>query len=297
MSFFSKLFGKKEESQTPTTNNNTAPQASENKDTEKQSISVMLLYNTVPNYSEDSLQKSIAAAFGNDINMEMLVAEGKSLIITGTLNGDKMMVAGLDFAYPQSVLDEILPICHFSAADKEKFSKSEYHVLLSLDYSDTPRHLQFDRLYQLASCLCAEEGGVIGIVNESAMTANPLLSLAKIGEERNELLSEKAMPFWSWLSWTGGFVKYVLDEKTIWYVTKGNHQFNQPELAFKGGVTEGNDTLMLFNALFSYMYGYNAVLKVGHTAEIGGLNLKFTAVKEYANIFEGKFGTLVVNKI
>jgi hypothetical protein len=58
---------------------------------------------------------------------------------------------------------------------------------------------------------------------------------------------------------------------------------------------EGNDTLMLFKTLFSYMYSYNAQLAPGHTAEIGDTNLEFSTLTEYADLFMGRYGTLVVN--
>jgi hypothetical protein len=264
---------------------------------QQESISFMLLYKSIPKFNEESLRKRISNTLGDSLNIDMFFCDEKAMMLGGNYQGNKIMVAGLYFTYPQQVLDQILPICHFSADDKNKFKHSKAHVLFSINTGNTPPHVLFDTLIQLVNCFVAEDGNAIGLVIESAMTATILSSVPKISEERQKLLTEKSMPFWSWFSFTGGFVKYIIDPNTIWYVTKGNHQFGLPELAYKGGATEGNDTLMTFKALFSYMYGYGAKLAAGQTAEIGEANLRFSELTEYADLFEGKYGTLVVNKV
>jgi|GEM_PF-6050141 len=262
----------------------------------QESISFMLLYKSIPKLNEESLNKRISEALGDALSIDMFYTDEKSMMLSGNYLGNKIMVAGLYFTYPQQVLDQVLPVCHFSADDKSKFKHSKAHVLFSINTGNTPPHVLYDALMQLVNAFVAEDGNAIGLVIESAMTATILASLPKIAEERQEMLTEKSMPFWSWFSFTGGFVKYIVDSNTIWYVTKGNHQFGLPELAYKGSATEGNDTLMTFKALFSYMYGYGAKLAAGQTAEIGETNLRFTELTEYADLFKGKYGTLVVSK-
>jgi len=296
MGIFSKLFNNKEQIVTEPTSD-VIPEVLNEDESDTESLSFMLLYKAVPKLNENSLKQRIINSFGDEVVFQMLLAKEGSLLITGTINGDKFTVAGLNFPFPQPILEKVLPICHFGEKEKKKFHKSKTHILFSIDKGNTDPHLLFNKLFQLVECLMAEDGKVIGIVNEAALTAIPLVSIQEISSERAELLTEKAIPFCTWLSITGGFVKYILDANTIWYVTKGNHQFELPELAFKGGANEGNDSLLLFHALFSYMYGYKAVLAVGHTAEIGNQQLAFTAVEEYKDLFEGTYGTLVVNKV
>lgn len=289
MGFFSKLFGSGESAATPGPN----PEPFPGQDREN-GVTFMLLYSGIPQFSFPSLKKRLETAFGTGVQDISGMADEEATLVQIRFGDDEVTVAGLYIPYPDSVLDTILPICHFAAADKEKFRHSKAHILLSCKSTAPAPHVQYDRLYRIAGCLLAEDGGAIGIVNEAAMTAHPAPLIAKTAEERDRLYKEKAMPFMSWLLWTGGCVKYVLDDETIWFVTKGNHQFGLPELAFKGGPKEGNSTMETFNALFAYMYFYRARLLPGHTAEIGGLKLRFSALTEYEELFEGEYGTLVV---
>lgn len=260
-------------------------------------ISFMLLYKETPNFEEVALKSRIERLFGDSLTINMFFTNPESTMVNAAFGGDQLMIAGLYVPYPTHVLDQVLPVCHFSEADKKTFYENKTHLLFSLSSTETLPHLLFDRLYQLVNCFVAEDDNAIGIINESAMTANMLKTILEIKNEREALLAEKSMPFWSWLAFTGGFVKYILDDSHIWFVTKGNHQFGLPELAYLGTYAEGNDTLMLFKSLFSYMYGYGAILKPGHTAEMGDDNLEFTELKDYKEVFEGKYGTLVVNKV
>lgn len=295
MSFFSKLFGNNKEENTAT--NNSSNPSLPTGETEAESISFMLLYKELPKFDKTSLQKNLRENLGNGLEINMLLADGETFMINAALGEQKITAACLTFSYPQQILDEILPICHFSENDKQSFHQSKAHILLSIEKGEIPTHLLFDILYQFANCLIQQDDSVIGTVTEAALTAFPLKSIQELSGERDALIQEKAIPFWSWMAFTGGFVKYILDDTTIWYVTKGNHQFGLPELAYKGGYMEGNDTLILFKTLFSYMYAYEAKLAPGHTAEIGDTNLKFSTLTEYADIFMGKYGTLVVNQV
>ncbi|MBL4649455.1 MAG: DUF4261 domain-containing protein [Aureispira sp.] len=295
MGIFSKLFGDNNKEDAPTDNPSTPSTPADEEQAD--SISFMLLYKELPMFDKPTLQKSLTDTFRDALDIQMLLADEKTLMINAKLEANELTVACLTFSYPKQILEEILPICHFSEEDKSTFHQSEAHVLVSIKKNDTPIHLLFDTLYRVADCLIQQGNKVIGTVTEAGLTAFPLKSIQGLSGEREALIKEKAIPFWSWMAFTGGFVKYILDDTTIWYVTKGNHQFGLPELAYKGGYTEGNDTLILFKTLFSYMYSYEAKLAPGHTAEIGATNLKFSTLTEYADIFMGKHGTLVVNRV
>lgn len=296
MSFFSKLFGNKSNDNEPTPQN--TPQSTEENQEDNDSISFMLLFKEQPIFDKANVQQKLTETFQDRLQVKMLLADEKTLMMNGSIEQSDLTIACLTFPYPKQILDEILPICHFSESDKSTFHQSNAHVLLSIKKSDIPTLLLFDILYQLVNCLVdGQEDNVIGTVTEAALTAFPFQLIPNIWQERTNLLTEKAVPFWSWNAFTGVFVKYILDETTIWYVTKGNHQFGLPEFAYKGGYQEGNDTLLLFNSLFSYMYNYQAKVAPGHTMEIGDINLQFSKVTEYADLFMGKHGTLVVNKI
>lgn len=116
----------------------------------------------------------------------------------------------------------------------------------------------------------------------------------KVAAEQEELYKQQSMPFMTWTLWTGGFVKYIVDNNTVWYITKGHHLFGIPELAFKGSPQQGEFAIRVFNAFFSYLYFYHAKFNYGHTAELGGMNFRIKKPYEYPEIFESKTPTLVL---
>jgi hypothetical protein len=259
---------------------------------EDHSVSFMLLYRNQPEFSMESLKEALQKEFiGAAISG---AAEGKILFLNIKLPKGEILCAGLTFPYPGQVLKNILQVCHFSQQEKQEFHDSQSHIMLSYK-GDEAAHLKFDALYRVISCLVKLDPNAIGVVNEGAMTAHPVRMMEALEAEKQELSAGKSMPFMSWMLWTGACVKYIQDPDTIWFVTKGNHQFGLPELAFKGGPGQGNSTMEIFNGLFSYMYFYKAKLAAGHTADFGDKKLKFSAVEEYADLFTGRHGTLVVN--
>ena len=52
--------------------------------------------------------------------------------------------------------------------------------------------------------------------------------------------------------------------------------------------------MMMFHDLFMYMYFDKADIRPGHTAEIGGTQLRFSDLTEHHDLFGGKKGTLVI---
>ncbi|MDJ1503090.1 hypothetical protein [Xanthocytophaga agilis] len=290
MGLFSKLFGTKE--------NTPKRQVLEKESGEKEKdsgTSCMLLYESIPQFDAKSLESRIQKRLGGVVSAISCSADLEGMTALLSLEEDQIILAGLYFSYPKDVLDTVLQVCHFSQEAKQTFYQSQAHIFLTYRSTTVSPHLQYDRLYQSIGCLQEEDNQAIGVIQESAMTAHPIDFLSAIESERKDLLAGKSMPFMSWIAWTGGCVKYILDQNTIWFVTKGNHNFGLPEFAFKGRPDQGNSTMQIFNALFAYMYFYKAVLAPGHTADLAGLSLKFSAVEEYKDLFTGKYGTLVVS--
>lgn len=287
MGLFSNLFGKKATSETPSTGQK--PQHGQS------GISLMLLFEKVPSFDKEVLEAALQSRFGPVLTSSGLAFSADGGFGKLQFGEDEMMLAQLNIPMPEQVTRPILSVCHFAEVEKQQFYRSQCHFLLSYKGTAATPIDAMDRIYQVISTLIQLDGSAIGVVNESAMTAHPIRMMAEIERERNQLKGP-AMPVLTWMAWTGGCVKYVLDANHIWFVTKGNHQFGLPELAYFGGPSEGNSTMELFNPLFSYMYFYQAKLAPGHTADLGKHKLRFSELKEYKDLMEGKLGTLVVNK-
>ena len=297
MGFFSNLFGSNKPK--PEAHHNPQPQARPQQPATQEGegpskLSLMLLYDRTPALQQESLAAEIKQRMGAAVTDVTLVGEGGSFLGKVAFGDDEITLAGLGMPFPTQVLKPILAVCHFPEAAKAKLLDSQVHILLSYKSSSTSPIEQFDRLYQVMAAMQQLAPGALGVVNESAMTAHPADMIPNVAQERGQLAGP-AMPFGSWLAWTGACVKYILDANTIWFVTKGNHQFGLPELAFCGGPKDGNDTMGLFNGLFAYMYFYKAVLLPGHTADLGAHKLRFSELQQYQDLMMGKFGTLVVS--
>lgn len=94
-------------------------------------------------------------------------------------------------------------------------------------------------------------------------------------------------------------MKFFKDDNRIWYCTKGNHRFGVPDFAYLGLANEGNNIFDLFANLFSYVYNYKAVLRLGDTAQLDeSAFLRFREPYEYQDYINNQLGTtLVIEKI
>lgn len=286
MGLFSKLFGNKSNQPGP-------PQAGGKRQTGENTLAVMLLLSETPTWDSAALEADLRRRLGDSILNFSIAQSDQSAIGGFNIGGDKVMIALLGFEFPAQVLKPILDICHFSDEGKREFYHSKCHVLVSYKGSGVDAIEAMDRLYQTVDAV-GQSQNVIGVVNESAKTAHPWGMMDMYRSNRPKPGS-KSLSLGPWMLWTGGCVKYILDAQHIWFVTKGNHQFGLPELAFFGGPKDGNSTMELFSPLFSYMYFY-AVPGPGHTAEMGSVKLRFSELTEYKDLMEGKYGTRVVTK-
>ncbi|HEX2898463.1 MAG TPA: DUF4261 domain-containing protein [Bacteroidia bacterium] len=289
MGLFSNLFGKKKITVALDSPSVPSPGAEIN-------LSVFLLFSKAPSFDQKALDQGMETQFGPAMTSSMVAATSEGVFGHLQFGQDEMMLAQLDVPIPPQVLKPILAVCHFGQDDKLLFHINKCHFLLTYKGNGVAPTVAMDRIYNAIGVLVGLEGSAIGVVNENAMTAHRTTQLQNIQSERSKSTTS-AMPMMTWMAWTGGFVKYLLDDKHIWFVTKGNHQFGLPELAYLGAPTDMIAVMDLFFPLFNYMYFYQAKLAPGHTIDLGQQKLRISALKEHRDMLEGKFGTLVVNKI
>ncbi|MFN8395436.1 MAG: hypothetical protein U0176_12400 [Bacteroidia bacterium] len=286
MGIFSRLFGKK-------ANEPAAPNLGGKKPSIENNLSVMVLFAEVPTWDIAALEADLRQRLGASMANFNLFQSEQGGMGGLEMGGDKVMIAQLGFPFPEQVLKPILDVCHFSDEGKQAFFKSKCHVLVSYKGSGVEPVVAMNRMYQVVDAL-GQSQQVIGVVNESAMTAHPW-GMMEMYRKDHQKLEPKAFPIGIWMLWTGGCVKYFIDSQHIWFVTKGNHQFGLPELAFLGGPKDGNSTMEMYLPLFIYMYNF-LVPGPGHTADMGAVKLRFSELTEYREVMEGKYGTLVVTK-
>jgi hypothetical protein len=145
-------------------------------------------------------------------------------------------------------------------------------------------------LYQAAHGFVNED--LLGILNENAWTAHPpahYLSPEVINSYREDI------PFNLWM----GYVKFYVNEKDYWLISKGHHIFDVPDLAYFIQSEENPDQVInQFINIFYYIYEQDVEVRAGDTLEISqtGNLLKFSEVPEGADFMLGPVGTLVVEK-
>lgn len=285
MGFFSKLFSKKQANETESLPDYEQP---------KSSATFMLLFDAIPKFSVEVLNSAFKLIASEDLSSLDYTYEEETLIIIAKFGEDEVIISSLNTPYPNEVLDRVLPVCHYDKETKQTFYTNQAHMIFVYKSDSTPIFIRYDRLFSFVKVINALSDNIIGIVNESAWTAFPQNMFNLVSDERDELYQQQAMPFVTWMLWTGGCVKYVLDNSTIWHVTKGHHLFGIPELAFKGKPEQGEFAMRIFNAFFSYMYFYQAKFSYGHTAELGSMHFRIKKPYEYLQIFESNFPTLVL---
>jgi len=208
-----------------------------------------------------------------------------------TYDEHKVLVSGLLTPLPQPIIDRTIHLSHWPAQIRAAMRHHQSH--LSLIYTgkvyDPVR--QMSALYTVAHALADEN--LLGIVNEQAWTAHPpadFLLPEKIRSYQTDL------PFLIWV----GYIKFFLDKQNYWFVTKGHHIFDIPDLAtFIGNSQDTAEVMDQFITIFHYLYNKDVTLTAGDTMEIQPSDqiLRFTEVTEYPEFLMGPSGTLVVEPI
>ena len=200
-------------------------------------------------------------------------------------------IAGLSNPLPQEVVDCTIHPSPWGA--QIKAAMRSHQSQLSLVYAGG-HHDPVEKmvaLYTAAHALASED--LLGILNENAWTAHPpgdYLNPKMIRGYRNDI------PFNLWV----GYIKFYLNDKDYWLVTKGHHIFDVPDFAyFIDGVENENEIINHFLNIFYYIYEQDVFVTAGDTLEISESEnfLKFSEVPEGADFLMGPSGTLVIEKI
>lgn len=204
--------------------------------------------------------------------------------------GHEVHIAGLALPLPPEVIDHTIMVSPWGAQTKAAMRLHRAHISLVYAGRDPDPIEQMIALYSLANAL--ENEDLLGIVNINAWTAHPpadFLSIERITQYR------QVVPFNLWI----GYVRFYTDDQRYWLVTKGQHIFDVPDLAYD--VQSGEDeegVIKLFMNVFYYLYEQDVMVTAGDTLEIrgSGQTLQFSEVSELTDVLMGPSGTLVITK-
>lgn len=228
---------------------------------------------------------------GGEVDASWAIQERQRCLGKIQIDQHHIQVAGLSNPIPDEIIDCTVHTSPWGPQIKAVMRQHRSHISLVYTGNCFDPVEKMIALYKAAHALTNED--LSGILNENAWTAHPpadFLSPEKILSYRQEL------PIILWV----GYVKFFTDEHNYWYVTKGHHIFDVPDLAFY--MREEDDLKQItlhFNNLFFYISEEDVVVTAGDTLEIARTNqfLRFRAVPEDADFLMGPSGTLVIEKI
>jgi len=203
----------------------------------------------------------------------------------------EIRIAGLGQPLSPEIIDRTILSSQWQPQIKVAMRQHQSH--LSLVYAGQS-HDPIEKmiaLYKVARAFNHEN--LLGIVNENAWTAHPVadtLSPEQITSYRENL------PFVLWM----GYIKIYTDPEHFWWVTKGHHLFDVPDLAyFVHPGEDENAILTTFINIFYYIFEQDVFVTAGDTLAIQqtGQTMRFTEVTEFEDFLMGPSGTLVIEKI
>ena len=202
-----------------------------------------------------------------------------------------IQVSGLANPLPTEIVDCTIHTSPWLPQMKAGMRQHVSHLSLVYAGKDHDPVEKMIALYKTAHAFARED--LLGVVNENAWTAHPIADTL----DPEQILSyRQEFPMILWV----GYVRFYTNEINFWYVTKGHHIFDVPDLAyFMRDEDELQQITHHFYNLFFYMSGEDVVVSAGDTLEIANTNqfLRFKNVPEGADFLMGPSGTLVIEKI
>lgn len=209
-----------------------------------------------------------------NIEVSVQLHEADKLAAELTFLEHRIKILGASMQLPRDVMARCLQASHWQGNFKTMLVKHKSQMVLSYSGpSKTPLEKMM-MLYKTAYALRHEN--LLGVVNENAWTAHPVLDTLEPARIRSY---RDSIPFLLWF----GYLKIPLTETLSWLITKGHGVFNMPELAYL--LESGEDSSPVLNTFFNVFYhmlGSNGAVKAGDTLEVSGSeeNLRFTAMPD-----------------
>jgi len=189
---------------------------------------IHLIYSTadLPQFSEQAIARqiqSVGSLQRPEVNIKWEMMALARVLGRIQFDNHEIHIAGLGQPLSPEVVDRTILASQWQPQIKAAMRQHQSH--LSLVYAGQS-HDPIEKmiaLYKVARAFRNENS--LGIVNENAWTAHPVadtLSPEQITSYRENL------PFALWM----GYIKIFTDPEHFWWVTKGHHLFDVPDLAY-----------------------------------------------------------------
>ncbi len=208
-----------------------------------------------------------------------------------TFGKHRIRITSLPAPIPSTTVNRTINVSTWNPQLRAIMRLHQSHLICAYQGEDANPIQQMTSLYMLAHAL--EDENLTAIVNENAWTAHPP---ADYLSAENIKAYQQHIPFHLWI----GYVKFFTDKQRFWFVSKGHHLFDVPDLAYFIQADEKpSDIMPLFINIFYYLFENDVVVTPGDTMEISGSDhpLRFSEVKKYEDFLMGPSGTLGLEKI
>jgi hypothetical protein len=266
MGFFKKLFGQSESSN---------PKSKLGSDSGKNAIT--LLFRNLPRFK---VQGPIFLNQNAPLPLDFtVITDGRESMANLTIGKHRLLLVGFSAALPNEVQQNTIHLSNWPEEAKQEMYGHEAHLICYYESGSDDPIEQLLLLYKLAAAFVVQ--GLLGVADETAMTANPAGVIEKlfVPIHLEPLRQDKSLPYVAWC----GLLKLIKPDGQVWWVSRGHERFGMPDLAHLAPMGQGERIMDLFETLLNYMYYFQARIEAGHTAELGASQLAFDEPDEYAD--------------
>lgn len=277
MSFFKKMFGRKEEP---------AAEAPARAAEAAQEASLAVLLDRLPdtlNRVAEEFPARLPALGPVDLGRE--TPDEPTFPAMLEVGGHSVWALGFDLPMPEEAQRRCIFYSNWDDDAKAPLYRHGAHVLLFYKGGSADPVVQLSVLYALAAGFHP-----LGVADETAFNCVPAALLPEVSSAEFLAEAQSTIPT---LIWTN-VLKFHREDGQTWYATRGFERFGKPNLAFLAPTGHGEQAGDLFHTLLNYQHFYDRTFEEGHTAELNGQFLRFAAPYEYAEYLSGGLPLLTV---
>jgi uncharacterized protein YegJ (DUF2314 family) len=252
----------------------------------------ILLFDKLPKVDADRIAATISAIepLNGSVSVEV-EAESKDGFVAYVSFGDhRVQLVGLNAPVPEGTIQHTIPCSQFKPDLTKPMSKHRTQVVCYYHGTNADMTERLVALHKIAQAFL--NAGLLGTLDPDAWNCMPRMVVEKVTPTMLRACME-AEPLNFWI----GFIKFIEDQSSVWFCTKGAHRFGLPDFACHGPLCDAKGVNERFNRLFCYLRKWNVTPQAGDTAEIGANEyVLFREVYERSEFLTGPAGTLVIEE-
>ncbi|MGO1075707.1 hypothetical protein [Inquilinus sp. CA228] len=250
---------------------------------------LFLLFDALPTPDLTAIRQDIAGIEPLSTPVDGSAAPGATLTIS--FGNHSFALTGIDALVPADSSQNAIDTSNWSADDKGPLRRHRAHMICAYAGIEADPTEQFIAALKVAAAFLRY--GLIGVVDTAAWNCLPprAITASLVADFLNGARQTIPVAIWT------GFVKFSRPDGLIWFCSKGFHRWGAPDFALLGAEGEGEAAVDIFSALLGYVRSTGTRLSPGDTADLGGVPLRFSPVREYAEYLDGPGGTLVIERV